>query len=132
MEAVTQVSVVIPNVPSSLAMVGLRAADVNISAITCTEGHPHTTVHLIVSDPETAKLVLSELGHVHLRPVIAVMMKNKPGAIAGIGRSCAAAHMNIRNIYSTTCGKEAMVYIDTDDVPTAMQQLKQNKMPGMS
>jgi hypothetical protein len=113
MELATQVTVTMKNVPSSLAKVGdkLRASDVNIEAISCTEGKDSTAIHLIVSDPDTAKIVLRELGTVKAEEVLALKMKNKTGAIADIGRALAAAGINIGIIYATTCGKEAMVYV---------------------
>ena len=126
MEAVTQLNVTVPNAPSSLAKVGdkLRAANVNISAISCTEGHPSTVIHLIVDDPETAKIVLKELWPVSATDVLALKMKNTPGAIAAIGRECAIADLNIRMIYATTCGKEATVYVSFEDVSEALEKLK--------
>lgn len=124
MELVQQVNVTMPNVPSSLAKVGdrLRAEELNIDAITCTENP--AVIHLIVDDPETAKLVLKELGTVTVTPVIAFRVKNKPGVIANIGRGCAAMGINIRLIYATTVGKDAMVYVSVDDAPAAMELLK--------
>lgn len=129
MQLATQISIAIPNIPSSLAVVGdkLRSADVNISAISCTDVGATNIVHLIVSDPETAKIVLADVGQVTARSVISATLKNKPGAIAGIGRSCAAAGVNIKNLYATTCGKESMVYIDTDDNVKSLELLKKWK-----
>ncbi len=115
-----------PNVPSSLAKVcdKLRSSDVNITAITCTEGKERTVIHLIVNDPETAKIVLKDLGEVSTTFVLGFQMKNKPGAIATLGRACAVAGVNIHNIYATTSGKEAMVYVSVDDVEQAAASLK--------
>lgn len=126
MQIVEQVNVTMPNVPSSLAKVGdrLRSADVNIDAISCTEGARQTVIHLIVDDPETATIVLKNLGTVTTTPVIALQMRNTPGAIADIGRACAAMDINIRIIYATTCGKEAMVYVVVEDVTGATELLK--------
>jgi len=126
MDTTTQINIAVPNVPSSLARVSdkLRASGINISAITCTEGPSQTVIHLIVDDPETSKIVLKEFGMVTTTQVLSIRMKNSPGAIASIGRECAAAGVNIRNIYATTCGKEAMVYISVDDIQTALSQLK--------
>ncbi len=126
MEAVTQISIGMPNVPSSLAKVGdrLRSADVNILAITCTEGHPHSTINLIVDDPETAKIVLRELGTVTTRLVISVELKNKPGAVASVARECAAAGLNIHNFYTSMSGKEGVAYVDTDNAEQALQLIK--------
>ncbi len=125
MELDTQVNVSMPNVPSSLAKVGdkLRSSDVNISAITCTEGPDKTVIHLIVDDIETAKIVLKDLGTVTTTGVLAFKMKNKPGAIANIGRACAAAGINIGMIYATTCGKEAMVYVTVPDIKDAADKV---------
>ncbi len=126
MQLVHQVNIIMPNVPSSLAKVGdkLRAADVSIDAIACTEGPTHTIIHLIVDDPETAKLVLKDLGPVSMTEVIGLKVRNRPGIIANIGRACAASGVNIRMIYSTTCGREAMVYLVVEDVTGSIEQLK--------
>ncbi len=126
MQSVDQVNITMPNVPSSLAKVGdkLRAADLSIDAITCTEGPTHTIIHMIVDDSETAKLVLKDLGAVTVTEVLAFKVRNRPGIIANIGRACAASGVNIRMIYSTTCGREAMVYVAVEDVTKAMENLK--------
>lgn len=125
MESAVQLNIAMPNVPSSLAKVGdrLRAADVNIDAISCTEGPNQTVIHLIVDDIDTAKLVLKELGPVSTTDVLAFRVRNRPGVIANIGRACAAANINIGIIYSTTCGKEAMAYVTVPDVEDAMAKM---------
>ena len=127
MKIVEQVNITVPNVPSSLAKVGdkLRSADVNIEAITCTEGPTHTVIHLIVNDSETALLVLKDLGPVSVREVLRFEMHNKPGGIASIGRACAAQSINIRNIYATSSGKEATVYLSVENVTKAFELLKE-------
>lgn len=124
MQIVQQVNIIMPNVPSSLAKVGdrLRSENLNIDAISCTENPP--VIHLIVDDPETAKLVLKELGPVTITPVIAFKVNNKPGVIAHIGRACAAVGVNITLIYATTFGKDAMVYVSVDDAPDVLEKLK--------
>jgi hypothetical protein len=126
MQKAIQVNIAMPNVPSSLAKVGdkLRSSDVNINAIACTEGKTHTTIHLIVDDVDTAKIVLKDLGTVTTTDVIGITLKNKPGAIATIGRACAAANINIGMVYATTCGKEAMLYITVPDPDEAMERIK--------
>jgi hypothetical protein len=126
MQAVLQLNITMPNIPSSLAKVGdkLRAANVNIGAINCTEGTTHTIIHLIVDDPETAKIVLAELGPVTVSKVLAFKVKNAPGAIASIGRAFAAANLNIRSVFSTTFGKEAMAYVTVNDIEKAIEALR--------
>lgn len=117
METVTQIDLVMPNVPNSLSRIGdkLRAAEVNIDAIACTEGKPNSVVHLIVSDVETAKAALREIGKVSTTQVMVFRMKNRPGAIGAIGRAVGASGGNIRNMYATTWGKDATVYVSVDD-----------------
>ena len=126
METALQLNVIIPNVPGNLATVSdkLRAANVNINAIACTEGSPTTIIHLIVDDVDTAKIVLQPTHKVSVTEVLAFKMKNKPGAIASIGRACAGAKLNIRNIYATSAGKEAMVYVVPDDIAKAKELLE--------
>ncbi|MBI3332302.1 ACT domain-containing protein [Candidatus Peregrinibacteria bacterium] len=127
MEIAVQLNVLVPNAPSSLAKVGdtLRAANVNILAISCTEGNPITIIHIVVDDPETAKIVLKPFGKVTTTDVLSLLIKNKPGGIASIGRAIAGANINIRYIYSTTTGKEARVYVAVEgDVKKALEGLK--------
>lgn len=127
MRIVQQVNITMLNVPSALAKVGdkLRSADINIDAISITERRLDGVIHLIVNDPETASIILKDLGPVTVTEVLSLQMHNKPGAIASIGRACAAMGINIHMIYATTCGKEAMIYVAVDDVPGAIEQLKQ-------
>ncbi len=124
-QTVQQINISLPNRPGSLAHMSdrLRAADVNIDALFCEEG-TETAVHLIVDDVETGKMVLREISPVTTTDVLAIRIKNKPGAIAQIARKCAGAGVNIRNIYATTVSKEAMAYIIVDDVEKAMKVLK--------
>lgn len=126
MEIALQLSVSLPNSPGSLARMSdmLRAADVNIEALFCNEGESKTMVHVVVDDPETAKIVLRQLGDVEATDVVAYQVKNKPGAIADLARKCAGAGINIRHIYATSLGKEAMCYLEVDDMEKARKALK--------
>jgi hypothetical protein len=127
MKQVVQLNITIPNSPSSLAKVcdKLRANEVNIEAITVTEGNPMTTIHLVVNDPETAKIVLREIGTVTETDAISLVVKNKPGAIAAVGRAFAAAGINIGKLYSTTTAKESAVVVTIEgNVQEALSLLK--------
>ncbi len=121
MKTALQLSVALPNNPGSLARMTdiLRASDVNIEALFCNEGANETAVHIVVNDPETAKMVLRDMGDVTATEVLAIPIKNKPGAIANISRLCAGAQINIRHIYATSFGKDAMVYLAVDDIEKA-------------
>jgi hypothetical protein len=123
----TQLTVSISNHPGSLARMTdvLRSADVNIEALFCNEGVSETLVHLVVDDSETAKMVLKKLGEdVVPSEVLGIPIQNKPGAIAHIARMCAGASINIRHIYATSFGKDAMVYLAVDDLEKATQALR--------
>lgn len=126
MKIETQLNIGIENNPGSLARMSdiLRAADVNIEALFCTDGEKQTVVHLIVDDVETAKMVLRPIGEMTVAEVLAIPVKNTPGAIAQIARRCAGAQINIRHIYATSLGKDAMVYLGCDDIKRAMEALK--------
>lgn len=114
------------NQPGALARMSdmLRAADVNVEALFCTDGEKETVVHLIVDDTETAKMVLREVGEITTTDVWAMKIKNAPGAIAHIARMCAGARINIRHIYATSLGKEAMCYLAVDDMDAAKLALQ--------
>ncbi len=126
MSTVLQLTINLPNSPGALARTSdmLRAADVNIDALSCTEGPKETLVHLVVDDPETAKMVLRPINDVAAREIIAYKVSNKPGAIADLARKCAGGGINIRHIYATSLGKEAMCYVDVDDLEKAKKALK--------
>lgn len=126
MDIAQQINIGLPNNPGSLARMSdmLRAADVNIKALFCTEGNGETLVHLIVSDVETAKMVLRDIGNVTTTEVVAYEVKNQLGAIADLSRRCAGAGINIRHIYATSLGKSAMCYLAVDSMETARNALK--------
>jgi hypothetical protein len=126
MKIVSQLSIGIPNTIGSMAHMTdmLRAADVNIDALFCTEGVPTTTVHLVTDDPETAKMVLAKIGPVTTMDVISLDMPNKPGSIAHVARKCAGAGVNIKHMYATSTGKGATLYLATEQVQPAMNALK--------
>lgn len=126
MSTVFELTINLPNSPGALARTSdmLRAADVNIDALSCTEGPTETLVHLVVNDPETAKIVLRPISEVEERKIIAYKVHNKPGAIADLARKCAGAGINIKHIYATSLGKEAMCYVDVDDLEKAKKALK--------
>jgi len=94
----------------------LRAADVNIDAMFCTEDPQKTTVHLVVDDPDTAKMVLGKIGEVTSMDVLSIEVTNKPGTIAQVARKCAGAGINIKHIYATSFGRGAAVYLATSDL----------------
>lgn len=115
-----QLNIWLPNVPGELAKLTdkLRAADVNIDAVFCTEKEKDSILHLIVDDIETAKIILKPYAKVTTSDVLTFEMKNKPGAIAHIARMCAGGNVNIRQIYATTSGKgkNSSVYVVLDDM----------------
>ena len=126
MTPAVQLNIAMKNAPGNLANVSdmLRRADINISAISSSEGSPSSIIHMIVSDPETAKIILQPHWTVTSDDLIAFRAKNKPGAIAAIGRGCAGAGVNIRTIYSTSFGPDAMVYVLVDDMEKAVKFFK--------
>ncbi len=123
MQIEVQLNIWLPNIPGELAKLTdkLRAADVNIDAVFCTERENESILHLIVDDIDTAKILLQPYAKMTTNEVLAFQLKNKPGAIAQIARTCAGGNVNIRKIYATTSGhgKDSTVYITVDEVETA-------------
>lgn len=117
MNQTTQLDVSMPNKPGSMLKVcrALQKSHINIEAIFCSEGTEYSTIHLIVNDISKAEPVLKKLGNVSETPVFTFEMKNRPGAILSIARMCSDAGINIRNVYATTDGDNAMVYVSVDD-----------------
>ena len=137
MKVVTQVNLTTKNVPGAFAKIGdmLRAHDINIDAVSCQEGGETSVVSLILntigSDAvPVAKEVLREMGSIDTEEIIVFLMKNKPGAIAQIGRACSGAGVNIRNMYATTFGTSATVYVSVDDIEKAREGLASFKDDG--
>lgn len=126
MKVALQLSIKLPNSPGALAKMSdmLRSAGVNIEALFCTRESEETGVHVVVDDPETAKMVLREIGEVRVLEVLSFPMKNKPGAIANLARMCAGHGINIEHIYAASIGKDAMVYLDVSDLEKAKKVLK--------
>lgn len=126
MKVAIELSIALPNHPGALARMSdmLRAADVNIEAMFCREDEKDTSVHLVVNDPETAKMILRQIGEVQEESVVAYTVKNKPGTIADLARKCAGAGINIRHIYASSAGKEAMCYLAVDDIEKAKKALR--------
>lgn len=126
MKVAIQLSITLPNTPGALAKMSdvLRASNVNIEALFCSRENGNTDVHVVVDDPETAKMVLREISDVDTLDVLAIPIKNKPGAIAQIARMCAGNGINIEHIYATSFGKDAMVYLDVTDMEKAKEVLK--------
>lgn len=126
MHIATQLNITIPNSPNTLAMMGdkLRAADVNIVALSCTEGSPNSVIHLIVNDAETAKIVLKDIGPVTMNEVLMFDIKNKPGAIAAIARDFAIVNINIKNVWATTHGTGGELYVHVENAAEAKEKLE--------
>ena len=127
METVTQVDVTVPNSPNSLAVVSdaLRSADVNIEALSCTQGTPNTTIHMVVDDPEAAKDALSSVGEVTLTDVLEFEMKNEVGAVGNAARALGSSEVNVQYLYASTPRKQGstMVYVSVDSLPKAKEAL---------
>jgi hypothetical protein len=126
MDLALQLNISLPNHPGTLARMSdvLRAAGVNILAIYCTDHAKSTMVHIVVDDAETAKIALRDHWTVTADDVLVLRIKNKPGAIAHVARACAGAGINIRTIYASSLGREAMLYVSVDNLEKAKKVLK--------
>jgi hypothetical protein len=98
-----QLSLVLENVPGSLAQVCLLLANsgVNIQALSIADMVDTGELRLVVDNWKRAKALLEEAGHDVLESeVILAEMKNTPGALADIARRLAVANVNIEYFYA--------------------------------
>ena len=118
---VTQITVVIPHVPGSLARIteALRDADVNIEG-TCQQEGSDTSMplRLVIDKPIDAKKAIEALGQTaEFEPCISVQAgDDKPGFIARIARALGDAKINIQTIYHASAGRgsAARMFISVD------------------
>lgn len=130
----TQLNVSLKNAPNSLALLSdaLRAADVNMEAVSCTQGEQHTTVHMVVDDAEVAKDAVASVGEVTAEQVLEFDMKNEVGAVGNAARALGSAGVNVNYVYATASKAPGTttVFMSVDDMQKAMDALEQWKEDG--
>ncbi|MDH4116342.1 MAG: hypothetical protein OEX04_11635 [Acidimicrobiia bacterium] len=123
----TEFIVEIPSAPGSLARLAgmLAGAGVNIDALAGWNGNGDGVVRVVVNDPDTCRRTLAESGlRFAERQVLVLNLPNRPGSLAGVAESLAAAGVNIEAIYVMGGGRESLdVAIAVDEAESAATAL---------
>jgi hypothetical protein len=108
-----QVTVFLENKPGRLAQIlsALAQAKVNIIALTVMDRHEHGVLRLVTEDEAATRKILQDLNlQCAESDVLAVELRNQPGALAHVCETLAAGHINIDYAYCSSGGRNGKVY----------------------
>lgn len=108
-----QITVFLENKPGRLAHVlsELAREKINIVALTVMDRHEHGVLRLVTDDDAmTVKVIQAGNMPFTESEVLAVELKNQPGALAHICETLAAEHINIEYAYCSTGGRNGKVF----------------------
>jgi hypothetical protein len=127
MSAVKQVAVFAENKPGETARITkiLAEAHVNIRWVTVATSEKFGVMKLLVDKCETALETLKQKGLTvsHLE-VLAVEVKDKPGALHEVADSLARHGVNVDNVSGFVANKRAVLVLEVHDVPKARAVLE--------
>lgn len=121
---IKQLSVFVENKKGRLHAITqvLADNDIDISSLSLADTTDFGVLRLIVNKPDKAKKVLSDSGVVvKITDVVAVVMDDVPGGVAGALKVFADNEISVEYMYACvgkTTGKALMV-VRTDDIPRA-------------
>ncbi len=129
--AVTQISVLLGNVPGTLSRLTniLDKEDITAKALLAASAAETSTVRLVVNDPERAAAILESFGfNCEITPVLAAEVPLHPGGMNAILNPLSKADINILYLYTTInrIGKETIVILGVDKIEAARDVLQQN------
>ncbi|MDX9822391.1 MAG: ACT domain-containing protein [Syntrophales bacterium] len=126
-----QISIFAENKPGKLAAVTsvLAKAKVSIRATTIATADTFGVINLIVDDPKRAEAALAKAGMtVHLRPVLAVMIDDRPGGLDRLTQLLFKEKINIHNAYGFVLEsrEKAVFIVDVDQMDRTEELLEKN------
>ncbi len=129
--AVTQISVLLGNVPGTLSRLTniLDREDITAKALLAASAAETSTVRLVVNDPERAAAILQSFGfNCEVTPVLAAEVPLHPGGMNAILNPLSKADVNVLYLYTTInrIGKETIVILGVDKIDAAREVLQQN------
>jgi hypothetical protein len=129
--AVTQISVLLGNVPGTLSRLTniLDKEDITAKALLAASAAETSTVRLVVNDPERAAAILESFGfNCEVTPVLAAEVPLHPGGMNAILNPLSKADINVLYLYTTInrIGKETIVILGVDKIDSAREILVQN------
>mgnify|MGYP002784867424 CR=1 FL=1 len=113
MQTRKQVTVFLENKPGRLAHVlsTLANAKINIVALSVMDRHEHGVLRLVTEDEAaTVKSLKAMNAHFTESDVLAVELKNQPGALAHICERLAEEHVAIEYAYCSSGGRNGKVF----------------------
>lgn len=128
----SQLSVFLANKPGTFASVceTLAKFKINIYAVATSDSVDHSVVRMIVDDPGRALRVLEDIGALVVETeVIMIEGTNKPGSLAQIMRTVAAAKVNIEYAYCATPPQatRGLLVIRPNNIALALKALNLKK-----
>ena len=113
MQTRKQITIFLENKPGRLAQVlsELARNKINIVALSVMDRHEHGVLRLVTEDEAaTAKALAGMNASVTESEVLAVELKNQPGALAHICETLAAEHVAIDYAYCSSGGRNGKVF----------------------
>jgi hypothetical protein len=129
--AVTQISVLLGNVPGTLSRLTniLDREDITAKALLAASAAENSTVRMVVNDPDRAAAILESFRfNYEITPVLAAEVPLHPGGMNAILNPLSKADINIHYLYTTInrIGKETIVILGVDKIEEAREVLVQN------
>jgi hypothetical protein len=129
--AVKQISVLLDNVPGSLAKLShiLDSEDISIKAVSTASTTESSMVRLVVNDSDRAAALLSSFNfNFEITPVLAAEVPLHAGGMNALLKPLYKAEINIHYLYTTInrIGKETIVILGVDKLEEAREVLEQN------
>lgn len=129
--AVKQLSVLLGNVPGTLSRLTdiLDKEHITAKALLTASTEEHSTVRLVVNDPERAAAILESFNfNYEITPVLAAEVPLHPGGMNSILKPLAASDVNIHYLYTTInrIGKETIVILGVDKIDEAAEILERH------
>ncbi|HVM59742.1 MAG TPA: ACT domain-containing protein [Verrucomicrobiae bacterium] len=125
----TEISIVLPNRPGTLAEVAsaLAKAKVNLLAIDASGGFEYNIVRLVPDRVAKARAVLRRRGlDIGETKVLCVPVADGPGALARVADALGSAKVNIDYLYATagSPNSEAVIVAHVSDTRKAIRALR--------
>jgi hypothetical protein len=108
-----QITVFLENKPGRLARIlsELAHQKINIVALTVMDRHEHGVLRLVTDDEAlTVKVIQASNLTCTESDVLAVELKNQPGALAHVCETLAAEHISIEYAYCSSGGRNGKVF----------------------
>ncbi len=115
---IKQLSIFLENRPGTLdqALMILKQAGINISALALADTSEFGLLRLIVDDPDKAKAAIKAAGYTSsINDVVSIELKQEVGYLAGIIKKISDAGINVEYMYASSSSESAgSMIIKTD------------------